>query len=235
MKPTILAIIPARGGSKSVPRKNILTVAGKPLIAWTIETALNCAELDRVIVSTDNQDIAEISRQFGADVPFLRPPELAQDTTSSIDTIIHAIEWLEEHETYRPDYVMMLQPTSPLRTAEDIKTAIQISQTKEADGVVSICFVHHHPYWTKCVSPDGRLVDFLTLDVPYTQRQELPEAYALSGAIYLVRREILLNFQTFYTDRTYAYIMPSERSLDIDTSWDLHLADLILRERNENG
>lgn len=233
MIPTVLAIIPARGGSKSVPRKNMSMVAGRPLIAWTIEVALACSALDRVIVSTDDKEIIEISQQYGAEAPFLRPLRLAQDDTSSIDTLIHAVKWLEKQQNYQPDYVMMLQPTSPLRTVEDIELAIQIIREKEADSVVSVCVAHHHPYWTKRIVNDGQLTDFLTLDRSYPRRQELPEVYALNGAIYLVRREILLEVKTFYTGRTYAYVMHSRHSLDIDNSWDLHLADLILKDKYE--
>ena len=226
-----LAVIPARSGSKGIPRKNLAKVAGKPLVAWTIETALACPLLDRVIISTDDSEIADVACCYGAEAPFLRPSELAQEDTPGIEPILHAVHWLDEHEGYRPDYVMVLQPTSPLRTAEDIKTAVQLAQERQADGVVSVCPAHQHPYWMKRITEDGRLADFLSLDHAYTQRQELPPIYALNGAIYLTRREVLLERRTFYTDRTYGYIMPLERSLDIDTPWDLHLADLILKDR----
>jgi len=227
----VLAVIPARGGSKGIPRKNIAKVAGKPLVAWTIETAIICPLLDRVIISTDDPEIANVARCYGAEVPFLRPSELAQDDTPGIETILHTVRWLHEHEGYRPDYVMVLQPTLPLRTVEDIEAAVQLAWECQADGVVSVCTVHRHPYWMKRITEDGRLTDFLSLDHAYTQRQELPPVYALNGAIYLARCEVLLEQRTFYTDRTYAYIMPPERSLDIDTPWDLYLADLILKDR----
>ena len=229
--PLCLAIIPARGGSKSIPHKNIVLVAGKPLVAWTVQTALACPLLDRVIVSTDDPEIAGVARHYGAEVPFLRPSELAQDDTPGVEPILHAVRWSDENEGYRPDYVMVLQPPSPLRTREDIEAAMQLARERQADGVVSVCSVHQHPYWMKRITEDGWLTDFLPLDSAYTCRQDLPPVYALNGAIYLARREVLLERQTFYTDRTYGYIMPPERSLDIDTPWDLHLADLILKER----
>jgi N-acylneuraminate cytidylyltransferase/CMP-N,N'-diacetyllegionaminic acid synthase len=230
-RPVVLGIIPARSGSKSIPRKNIAIVAGKPLIAHTIQAALDAKHIDRVIVSTDSQEIADMARSFGAEVPFLRPPELAQDDTPGIEPILHAVRWLNDNDDYHPHYVMVLQPTSPLRTAEDIKAAVQLAQKQQADSVVSVCPAHQHPYWMKRITDDGRLVDFLSLERTYTTRQDLPPAYALNGAIYLVRCEVLLEHKTFYTDHTYAYVMSPERSLDIDTSWDLYLADLILKER----
>lgn len=231
VEPLVLGIVPARSGSKGLPGKNLRPVADKPLIAWTIETALASATMERVIVSTDSQEIAEIACKYGAEVPFLRPPELARDNTPGIEVILHAVCWLDEHKGYRPDYIMVLQPTSPLRTSEDIEIAIRLALERKADAVVSVCPVHQHPYWMKRLTEDGRLVDFLPLERPHTSRQELPPVYALNGAIYLVQREVLLQRKTFYTDRTYAYVMPPERSLDIDTPWDLSLAELILKDR----
>lgn len=227
----ILALIPARGGSKTIPHKNIRPLAGKPLIAWTIETALACPILDRVIVSTDDQSIAEIARRYGAEVPFLRPAELGQDDTPGIEPVLHAVHWLDERESYRPDYVIVLQPTSPLRTREDIEAVVKLAQERQADAVVSVCFARHHPYWVKRITEDGRLADFLSLDHVYTRRQDLPPVCVLNGAIYLVRRQVLLERRTFYTDRTYAYVMLPDRSMDIDTPWDFCLADLILTEK----
>lgn len=229
--PVVVGVIPARSSSKSIPRKNIAMVAGKPLIAHTIQAALDAKLIDRVIVSTDSQEIADMARSFGAEVPFLRPPELAQDDTPGIEPIIHAARWLNNNDDYHPDYVMVLQPTSPLRTAEDIEAAVQLAQKQQADSVVSVCPVHQHPYWMKRITDDGRLVDFLSLGTDYTRRQDLPPVYALNGAIYLVRCEVLLEHKTFYTDHTYAYVMPPERSLDIDTLQDLYLAGLILKEK----
>ncbi len=227
----VLGLIPARGGSKSIPRKNVAFVAGKPLIAWTIEPALQCPSLSRVIVSTDDREIAGAAKRYEAEVPFMRPVELAQDDTSSIDVVIHAIRWLEAHENDRPDYVMLLQPTSPLRNSDDIERVNRIAREKDADGIISVCRVHHHPYWMKRINEDGVLVDYVSDKQECTSRQGLPPAYVLNGAIYLARTDVLLNQQTFYTERTYAYIMPLERSLDIDSPWDLYLADLVLKDR----
>ena len=230
----VLAVITARGGSKGLPQKNLRPLADKPLIAHTIDAAKHARFLDRTIVSTDDEQIAALARSHGADVPFLRPAELARDETPSLPVLIHAIRWLDGNEAYRPDYVMLLQPTSPLRTAQDIDNCITLALEKDADGVVSLCQAKHHPYWMKRVEADGRVTDLLLLDQPletaYSRRQDLPPGYAINGAVYLVRREILLEYQTFYTDRTYAYVMPLERSLDIDTLWDFRLAEFVLKD-----
>lgn len=217
-----------------MPRKNVATLAGEPLISYTIRAALESEMLDRLIVSTDSAEIADVALSFGAEAPFMRPDELAQDDTPGIEPPIHALEWLAANEGYRPQYLMTLQPTSPFRTAEDIQAAVLILQDKSAEAVVSVCEVHDHPYWTKRVEADGRLVDFLSLDREYVRRQELPPAYVLNGAIYLARAQMLLEERTYYARETYAYVMPRERSLDIDTAWDLHLAGLLLGERKND-
>jgi len=226
----VLAVIAARGGSKGLPQKNILPVVDKPLIAYSIEAALKSSLLDRTIVSTDDDEIAEVAKRFGAEIPFLRPSQLAEDDSLAQPVIAHAAQWLEEHEGYLPDYLMLLQPTSPLRTANDIDNAITIALENDADGVVGLCHTKHHPYWTKQVAEDGQISNFVPLDQAYDRRQTLPPAYAVNGAMYLVKRQVLLEQETFYTDKTYAYIMPVERSLDVDTTWDLHIAELILRD-----
>jgi len=230
----IIGLITARGGSRSIPHKNVKLLAGKALIAWTIEAALRSDGLSRVIVSTDDEEIAQVARDWGAEVPFMRPAELAQHDSPHIGAVEHAIRWLATHENGHPNYIMTLQPTSPLRTAEDIDAAIQIAEAYDAIAVVSVCETKHHPYLSKRILPDGTLADFVSSDIVYMRRQALPPAYALNGAIYLNRRESLLRDQTFLPQRTYAYIMPPQRSLDIDTPWDLYLAELILRDKHEH-
>jgi CMP-N,N'-diacetyllegionaminic acid synthase len=227
-----LALIPARRGSKGVPGKNIYPVAGKPLLAWSIEAATACPSVHRVIVSTEDNEIARIALEFGAEVPFRRPAELARDDSSSVDVIVQAVDWLARHEQYRPEFVLLLQPTSPLRTSTDISTAIDLALEKQANGVASVSLVKHHPYWMKQINEDGVLVDFnRTPDLvrPY-RRQDLPELYLPNGAIYLTRRETIVGAHSLYADRTYAYVMPPERSVDIDSFLDLRLAELLLRE-----
>ena len=228
--PRILGVIPARAGSKTIPLKNITMLAGKPLIAYAIEAALNSTILDRTIVSTDSKQIAEVSASFGAEVPFLRPRELAKDDTPRAATVLHAVQWLEQMEHYFPQIVVTLQPTSPLRTPEDIEAAVALAMTRSADAVVSVSPVHDHPYWTKQIDPDGRLIGYLPETAPFYRRQDLPPVYVLNGAIFLSRRETLSEGSTDPLS-TYAYVMPPERSLDIDTPWDLQLAELILRHQ----
>lgn len=226
--PRCLGLVTARRGSKGLPGKNIRVVGGKPLIAWTLEAARNAALLDQVVVSTDDREIAETARRWGADVPFLRPAELARDESPHIDVVLHALAWLDEREEYRPDYVALLQPTSPLRTGEDIDGAVSLAREKNADAVVSVCETHDHPYLVRRLTADGRLEEFVPCPLAYARRQDLPPAYALNGAIYVNRRETLLASRTLCPAGALAYPMPVERSLQVDTVWDLRLAEYIL-------
>lgn len=226
----VLGLITARGGSKGVPGKNIRKVAGKPLIAWSIQAAAQSEQLSRVVVSTDDKEIAEVSRKWGADVPFIRPVELAMDRSPHVPVLEHAVKWLEAHENARFDYVMLLQPTSPLRSSEDIDNAINLAVEHDADGVTSICESPSHPYLTKHIV-DGKLRDFVAHPAGYLPRQELPPVYALNGAIYLVRSSVLMEHGILHPEDTRPYLMPAERSLQIDEPWDLYLADLVLKDR----
>jgi CMP-N,N'-diacetyllegionaminic acid synthase len=228
---TTYAVITARGGSKSIPRKNLAQLGGKPLIAWTLEAALSSPSVSRVIVSTDDEEIGKVSMQWGAEVPFLRPRELAGDDSPHVPVVIHAVEWIRSHDHASPEYVLLLQPTLPFRTSLDIEQAMDLITEKNAESVVSVTEAPCHPYLVKSLTEDGRLKDFVETPAGYLRRQALPPAYAINGAIYLVRSDVLLAGKTFYAERTYAYVMPPERSLDIDTPWDLHLADLLMKER----
>lgn len=232
MTARIIGLITARGGSKGIPGKNIKLLAGKPLIAWTIEAALGSRQLDRLIVSTDDAAIAEAARRYGADVPFMRPAELAQDTSSHISVVDHALDWLAAHDGTDPDYVLLLQPTSPLRTAQDIDATIELALQRQAVAVVSVCEVDQHPLLCQRVQPDGTLAPYMTSELTYLRRQDLPPAYALNGALYLNRSESLRRDRTFLPVGTLPYVMPRERSLDIDTPWDWHLVELVLGERH---
>lgn len=230
----ILGLIPARGGSKGVPRKNIQLVGGKPLIAWTWAAARAATSLTRLLVSTDDPEIAALARAAGVEVPFMRPAELASDTTLAIEVVLHALDYLATTENYRPAAVLWLQPTSPLRTTADIEAAVALFKAQAADSVVSVCPVEHqHPMLLKRIEAGGRLRPWLDDPAPPQRRQEMPPVFALNGAIYLTRCEVLLEQGTFHPDRTFAYVMPPERSLDVDTPWDLYLADLILTEQAE--
>jgi N-acylneuraminate cytidylyltransferase/CMP-N,N'-diacetyllegionaminic acid synthase len=223
----VLAIIPARGGSKGLPGKNILPLGGKPLIAWTIEAARQSRFVDRVIVSTDSPNIAEVAELYGAEVPFRRPAELASDQAKSFDVLLHAIDW-HQRQGFCYDLVVCLQPTSPLRSAEDIDRAIECYVAREADAVVSVCETDHHPWWSNTLPEDGNMVDFLRPEVLNSNRQELPAFYRLNGAIYLASPHYLKANGSFYGDGTFAYAMPKSRSIDIDDHLDLQLAEVLV-------
>jgi pseudaminic acid cytidylyltransferase len=223
----LLAIIPARGDSKRLPRKNILEFSGKPLIAWTIEAALSSKYIDRVVVSTDSQEIANISKKYGADVPFMRPDELATDEATSIDVVIHMLEELENlHEKY--DYILLLQPTSPLRTAKNINDSIKLLQERNSDAIISVCEAEHSPLWCNKI-PNDDLSNFLDESILNKPSQELEKYYRLNGAIYLCSVEKLKKEATFFIkNNCIAYKMEQKNSIDIDTKLDFDLAELCI-------
>ena len=227
----IVAVIPARGGSKGVPRKNVKLLAGEPLIGWTIAAALATRDVVRVIVSTEDPEIAEVARRCGADVPFVRPLELALDTATSIDVAVHALDWMQQTEHGEPAIVLWLQPTSPLRTTDDIAAAIALQQRTSAAAVVSVCAAAHPPQWLKRLGPRGELLPWQPGPEP-ERRQDTASLYQLNGAIYLVQTTALRQQRTFAPEGTLAYVMPMDRSLDIDTPWDFYLAELILQDRH---
>lgn len=227
----IVGLITARGGSQVLPGKNVRPLLGKPLIAWTIEAAQACPRLSRLIVSTDDPEIAAVARRYGAQVPFVRPAELAQDTSSHISVVEHALGWLREKEGFLPDYLLLLQPTSPLRTAADIDGAIGIAVAGRARAVVGVCEAANHPAGLKRLTPDGAIVDFYPPPAGYVRRQDLPVVYAVNGAIYLARPDVILEEGTFEPPDARPYVMPRERSVDIDTLWDFQLAEMILELR----
>lgn len=220
---SILAIIPARGGSKGVPRKNIRELAGKPLIAWTIEEAQKSKYIDRVIVSTEDPEIIRVAQSWNCEVPFVRPKELALDETPTSKVIIHALNNLPKH-----DYVLLLQPTSPLRTVEDIDGCIQYCEEHRAVSCVSVTEPDKSPYWMFVLDSMGRMKPLLAQECFMTRRQDLPTVYAINGAIYMARYDWFLQYETFLHEQTLGYVMPRERSLDIDTEFDFELASLLL-------
>jgi CMP-N,N'-diacetyllegionaminic acid synthase len=225
---TILAIIPARGGSKGIPRKNIKPLAGKPLIAWTIESALQARGIDRVIVSTEDEEIALVAKQCGAEVPFLRPLALAQDDTPGIAPVLHAIDQLPYY-----DWVLLLQPTSPFRSAEDIQGIIQFCRDQSAPSVVSVTQVSKHPFWMYQRDEQYRLQPLIPNRPEITQRQDLPAAYALNGALYLARTDWLIQNQGFIGPETLGYVMSEEHSVDLDTSVDWQWVEYLIDRIHE--
>ncbi|MGR5064416.1 acylneuraminate cytidylyltransferase family protein [Photobacterium sp. DNB22_13_2] len=221
----VLAVIPARGGSKRLPGKNTKHLGGKPLLSWTIEAASNSKQIDRVVVSTDAEDIASVARAYGAEVPFMRPVDLSGDHASTDSAIFHALENVgEEHEI-----VVILQPTSPLRTAEDIDNALALLADPTVKGVVSICECEHTPLWCNTLPDDKAMGDFLRPSLLGKRSQDLPQYYRLNGCIYAFDVvSFKMNKGTFYSDTVKAYIMPSERSVDIDTQVDFCFAETLI-------
>lgn len=219
----VLGVIPARGGSKGVPRKNIRMVAGKPLIAWTIDEAKRSRTLDRLVLSSEDPEIIDLAKQWGCEVPFVRPAELARDETPGIEPVLHAIAALPEQY----DYVVLLQPTSPLRTAADIDQCVERCVSRNAPACVSVTEPDKSPYWMYTLDDTGRMRPLLEGDAA-SRRQDLPKVYALNGAVYAADCHWLLRTRSFLSEETEAYEMPKERSLDIDTESDLQYCEIRL-------
>lgn len=233
----ILGIITARGGSKGIPGKNLKPLGGRPLLAYTIEAARECGALDRVILSTEDPVIADAARALGCEVPFMRPAELSRDETPHLPVIQHAAEWMREHAGYQPDAVMILQPTSPLRSADDITAAARLLESTGADSVVSVSEVsaHAHPMRMLRVDARGEAVLFASGEPVrrrINRRQDLPQAWVMNGAIYACRTAVLFDAEpSLYGDRVAAYAMPAERSVSIDDFEDWAAAERTLARR----
>jgi CMP-N-acetylneuraminic acid synthetase len=231
--PKVLAVIPARGGSKGVPRKNIRPVCGKPLISYTIEHALSAQDrFYRVIVSTDDVEIATIAREQGADVPFLRPADLARDESPVIPMLQHAVEFVERQDGVRMDWICLLQPTEPFRTVTDLEQCLQLGFAGGCDSVISVVQVFAtHPILMKRIEAD-RLLPFCVEEREGTRRQDYrPAAYMRNGSIYLTRRDVLMEQGSIWGATIRPYVMPMERSVSIDTELDLKLAELMMSEQ----
>ncbi len=227
----IIAIIPARGRSKGLPRKNILDLCGKPLIAWTIEKALNGKYIDKVVVSTENNEIAEISKKYGAHV-VERPEELARDDSPTIDAIMHVINWFEKRKEYF-DIIILLEPTSPLRKENDLDNAIElfIENIDSADSLVSVGEVHlENPHITKKIE-NGYLRPLIEIDKSLHQRQQLPKVYFPYGVIYLSLASALIKYKTFYLERTIPYFIERWQNYEIDDIYDFICIEAILQHR----
>lgn len=223
-----LGLIPARGGSKGIPRKNLVPLAGKPLIQYTLEATLNCRLLDRVILSTDDEEIAEFGRQAGIEVPFIRPAAIATDDASTRSVQRHALQWFRQNEGTLPDALVTLQPTSPLRTSCHIDEAISRFQTQQADTVLGVTPVRDHPYEIVGFS-DGKMYRAFDRPANVVRRQQYPPFYKINGAIYITKSLILINLDTGYGDRVFDYEMDWDESVDVDSLHDLQTADALLR------
>jgi len=230
----ILGVIPARGGSKGIPRKNLKRVAGKPLIAYATEAALKSKLLDRIIVSTEDREIARVAKRYGAEVPFIRPKKLAQDEISTIPVVQHAMKYLEKSEGWRADVIASIQPTSPLIEATDIDSAVNKLIKTGCDSVVSVSKIAHgHPYWAMKLEGD-RIIPLNPKGYRCLQKQNLPSFYVLNGALYVRKRKLLENWSghDFALGKDVrAIVMDETKSIDIDTPLDLIIAENLIKAK----
>ncbi|HKQ63908.1 MAG TPA: acylneuraminate cytidylyltransferase family protein [Methylomirabilota bacterium] len=226
----VLGLVVARGGSVGLPRKNVLPLCGKPLIVYTIEAALGARTLERTILSSDDAEIIAVARAAGCAAPFVRPAELAGDRSSTVDVALHALDWLESHEGWRADVVVMLPATAPLRRAEHIDGAVTaLLEDTSSDAVVGVTEADYPPYWMlsidegrlKWIFPEGGLVD---------HRQDLPPAYRPNGSIYAIKAATLRAERTFYPRERAPFVMPRESSVNIDALVDFRLAEALMRD-----
>lgn len=233
----VMALIPARGGSITLPRKNILPFAGMPLIAHSIEATRGAqaagAPISHIVVSTDDAEIADVSRQWGAQVPFMRPVELARSETASLPVAQHAVQEVEKSAGTRFDWIFLLQPTSPLRTTEDLCAAIEIAKTNDATAVIGVTSANTaHPSKLKLIE-DGILKPYLGNNLQQPARQDFSfDVYKTNGAVYLTRRDVLMDEGSFYGSRPRVLVMPPERSVDIDTRLDFDIAEFLWHRQN---
>jgi CMP-N,N'-diacetyllegionaminic acid synthase len=221
---TFLAIIPARGGSKRLPRKNVLDLCGKPLITYSIEAGLKSKYIDKVMVTSDDEEILSISKEYGANT-ISRPEELASDIATTFDAVKHTIDNVEKF-----DYIVLLQPTSPLRSEKHLDEAIELLQQKNADAVVSVCEMDHSPLWCNTLPEDGSMKTFLKEELLNKRSQDLDKYFRLNGAIYICKMDKLLENKGFFLkDNIYAYKMDKKNSIDIDDEFDFELAHLFIK------
>ena len=221
-----IAVIPARGGSKRLPGKNVKNFCGKPLIQWTIDAAIESEVFDRVCVSTDSDEIALVARQCGAEVPFLRPKELASDTSTTASALTHFVETLEQQDGLSISYVCLLQPTSPLRSAEDIRNADRLLTGENLDAVISVCELEHPIHWCNRLGPELSMKGF-TKPAINVDSQDQGVYYRLNGAIYFCRKSVATKLESLYNDNveSRAYVMDQISSVDIDTELDFAIAE----------
>ena len=223
----LLAIIPARGGSKRLPSKNVLELAGKPLIAWTIEAALKSKYVDQVVVSTNDKDISNISSQYGADVPFIRPNNISLDHSNLVEVVEHALKKLEESGCHY-EYVILLQPTSPFRTSKHIDAAVELLVKRNSSAIISVTKAINNPLWVNTIPENGSMDNFLQENYKNKSSQDLPTFYEANGAIYLINSRKILEENTFFLKKgVFSYEMDRISSIDIDTSHDFLVASLI--------
>jgi CMP-N,N'-diacetyllegionaminic acid synthase len=223
-----LAIIPARGGSKGIPNKNIMDICGKPLVAYTIEAGKKSKYIDEVMVSTDSDAIKVIAEQYGALVPFLRPKELSNDSSKSIELVLHAINYYKNNNMCY-DYVVLLQPTSPLRTFMHVDEAIEKLMESKGASLVSVRQADENPVIMRTIEND-KLKEVIRFEGANLRRQDLPTFYIFNGAIYINSNDMLIHKETFIDEDTISYVMNKESSIDIDTILDAKLVEIVIKE-----
>jgi N-acylneuraminate cytidylyltransferase len=236
-RPRVLAVVPARGGSKGLPRKNLRLLGGKPLVAHAVAAGLAARLVQRVVCSTDDPEIAEAARLAGAEVPFLRPPELAQDSTEDLPVFVHALDWLQEQEGWAPELVVNLRPTSPLRRASHVDQAIRLLCDTDAESVKSVCLARQHPHKMWLFSEQTKLLQpYLKTELrlergPDVPRAELEDVYWQNGVVDVTRREVILDQRRMIGGRVAGLVTDPADSIDIDSDLDLALAELLLSRR----
>ncbi|KKL62210.1 hypothetical protein LCGC14_2187500 [marine sediment metagenome] len=230
MENKILCIIPARSGSKGILNKNIIDLCGKPLISYVIESAISSKIFDKIVVSTNSEKISDVSKKYGAEVPFLRPEHLSTDESLVKDAITYTLENIKEDY----EYVCVLQPSSPLLLSEDIKGAYFLLKEKKAEMVVSVYESPVNINWVGSISDDLSMKNFFSKDICHTRRQDFSKCFCLNGAIYFGEQKIFYYKEDYYKQDAYAYIMSRERSIDIDSYGDLKMAEYFLKKRREN-
>ena len=226
----MIAIIPARGGSKGLPGKNIKQLNGVPLICYSIKTALNAKSISKVIVSTDDMTIAEIAKECGAEIPFMRPKALALDQSLSIDGYIYTMDRLISEYGYYKDEFMVLLPTTPFRNYNDVDNSSDVFYSKQADSVVSCVEVDHPIDWAFKINRNKKVESGSDTCLKMNNRQAYRKLYVPNGGVYILRNSLLKEHRTFYYDNTYCHIMPAERSIDIDTELDFKFAEFLIKE-----
>lgn len=233
MKPYILGAIFARGGSKGVPRKNIRPLAGKPLIAYAIECAKAVPRIDRVIISTDDQEIADVAKQYGADIPFMRPSELAQDKSPELLAWKHAIETMEAQLGHAVDIMVSVPTTAPLRAREDVEACLKLLLESDADIVIAVTEAHRSPYFNMVTIGEDKTAKLVIPPVGgvLTRRQDAPVVYDITTVAYAVRGTYIKSTSAVMAGRVKAVIVPKERALDIDTIFDFEMAEFLMQKK----
>jgi CMP-N,N'-diacetyllegionaminic acid synthase len=227
----VLCIIPARSGSKAIPQKNIKLLCGKPLIAYSIEQSLKIDSIDRVIVSTDDEEIAQIAKNFGAEAPFIRPSHLAQDESSTMDVLLHTIDWHQNNENQSYDIILLLHANAPLRNLEDIQKCIEILVDQNADNVFSVTPASNNPYFNMVEIKDNNNVSLIN-EGNFSSRQSAPHVYDMNSSIYTWWKDKLVEKKSIFLPKTRIHIMPRERSIDIDEPLDFRIAEMLMKDKN---